>query len=157
MAAEGRNLEELEKHEKIINGFRINWMNMRDADSGSVKWESEESFWDDLSSTAERKLEVPGSILGCKAVSREMNFSSKEMIRDFRLVQKVMFMGHQLEVWEFNFGFVIPGSTNTWQCVIEAAAQMLPVDQLDGNIVIETAFYDGDALVSKNSLRVYYV
>lgn len=32
--------------------------------------------------------------------------------------------------WKFRFGFVIPGSTNTWQQTIEAAEdeQMLPAD-----------------------------
>lgn len=34
--------------------------------------------------------------------------------------------------WNFSFGFVIPGSTNTWQSVIEAApeSQMLPASVL---------------------------
>lgn len=34
--------------------------------------------------------------------------------------------------WYFDFGFVIPGSTNTWQSVIEAAAesQMMPASVL---------------------------
>ena len=34
--------------------------------------------------------------------------------------------------WYFDFGFVIPGSTNTWQSVIEAApeSQMMPASVL---------------------------
>ena len=34
--------------------------------------------------------------------------------------------------WNFEFGFVIPGSTNTWQSVIEAApeSQMMPASVL---------------------------
>ncbi len=34
--------------------------------------------------------------------------------------------------WSFSFGFVIPGSTNTWQSLIEAAAenQMIPANLL---------------------------
>ena len=34
--------------------------------------------------------------------------------------------------WYFEFGFVIPGSTNTWQSVIEAAPenQMMPANVL---------------------------
>lgn len=46
---------------------------------------------------------------------------------DFKLLQKVYFQGHVLEEWLFNFGFVIPNSTNNWQSTIEAAAEMLPV------------------------------
>ena len=34
--------------------------------------------------------------------------------------------------WAFNFGFVIPGSTNTWQSTIEAADtnKMIPANLL---------------------------
>jgi hypothetical protein len=34
--------------------------------------------------------------------------------------------------WAFTFGFVIPGSTNTWQSLIEAApeSQMIPANLL---------------------------
>jgi hypothetical protein len=36
--------------------------------------------------------------------------------------------GRCLEEWNFDFGFVIPNSTNTWQSLIEAApeSQMMP-------------------------------
>lgn len=54
---------------------------------------------------------------------------------------------------------MIPGSTNSWQSVIEAApeAQMMPASVLTGNIVIETSFFDGDFLVSTSRVRIYYV
>ena len=75
----------------------------------------------------------------------------------------------------FEFGFVIPGSTNTWQSLIEAApqSQMMPANVLrykvsfssfvyivtscSGNVVIETLFYDGDLLVSTSQVKVFYV
>jgi hypothetical protein len=65
----------------------------------------------------------------------------------FRLVQRVFFKGALIEgdssvryclvrvkrrvgllqaEWNFEFGFVIPKSTNTWQQTIEAATQVLP-------------------------------
>lgn len=61
--------------------------------------------------------------------------------------------------WNFQFGFVMPGSTNSWQSVIEAApeAQMMPASVLTGNIVIETRFFDGDELVSTSRVRIFYV
>lgn len=43
------------------------------------------------------KIEVPASILQLKAVSREMNFTTKEMIGDFKLVQTIMLFGKPLE------------------------------------------------------------
>ncbi|CAF4847268.1 unnamed protein product, partial [Rotaria sp. Silwood2] len=61
--------------------------------------------------------------------------------------------------WEFSFGFVIPGSTNTWQSLIEAAPenQMIPANLLTGNIVIETKFFDGDLEVSTSRVRLLYI
>ena len=61
--------------------------------------------------------------------------------------------------WHFQFGFVIPGSTNTWQQTIDAAppSEMLPAQVLSGNVVFETSFYDGEEFLCKNSVRLYYV
>jgi retinal rod rhodopsin-sensitive cGMP 3',5'-cyclic phosphodiesterase subunit delta len=46
-------------------------------------------------------------------------------------IEKRFFFYYYLE-WSFSFGFVIPGSTNTWQSLIEAAAenQMIPANLL---------------------------
>ncbi|RTG88287.1 retinal rod rhodopsin-sensitive cGMP 3',5'-cyclic phosphodiesterase subunit delta [Schistosoma bovis] len=75
--------------------------------------------------------------------------------------------------WSFEFGFVIPGSTNTWQSLIQSdsADRMIPAKVLSvnrylvisfrflcsGNVVIVTHFYDGDLLVSKSKVRIFYV
>ena len=77
----------------------------------------------------------------------------------FRLEQKVLYRGNCLEEWNFEFGFVIPNSTNTWQSLIEAApeAQMMPARVLNGNVVIETKFYDDELEVSTSKVRLYYV
>ncbi|EDO37484.1 predicted protein [Nematostella vectensis] len=145
-----------ERSEKILGGFKLNWMNLRDADTGKVLWQGSE----DLSLPGvEHEARVPKKILKCKAVSREVNFSSAEEMHKFRLEQKVLFKGKCLEEWYFEFGFVIPSSTNTWQSLIEAApeSQMMPANVLNGNVVIETKFFDGDLLVSTSKVRVFYV
>jgi len=45
-----------------------------------------------------------------------------------------------------------------WQNTIEAAAEekMMPAALLNGNVVVETAFYDNELLVCKSKLRVWY-
>ena len=70
---------------------------------------------------------------------------------------------------------MIPNSTNTWQSLIEAApeSQMMPAkvncldrfmfrveiillrksQVLNGNVVIETQFFDGDLLVSTSKVK----
>ncbi|XP_030842777.1 retinal rod rhodopsin-sensitive cGMP 3',5'-cyclic phosphodiesterase subunit delta [Strongylocentrotus purpuratus] len=142
--------------EDILKGFKVNWMNLRDADSGKIMWQGH----DDLSAPdGEHEARVPKKILKCKAISREVNFSSLEPMHQFRLEQRVLFKGRCLEEWFFEFGFVIPNSTNTWQSTIEAAAegQMMPASVLSGNVVIETKFYDEELLVSTSKVRLYYV
>uniref|UniRef100_A0A4W6G3X4 Retinal rod rhodopsin-sensitive cGMP 3',5'-cyclic phosphodiesterase subunit delta n=2 Tax=Percomorphaceae TaxID=1489872 RepID=A0A4W6G3X4_LATCA len=133
-----------------------NWMNLRDAETGKVLWQGTE----DLSVPGvEHEARVPKKILKCKAVSRELNFSSSEKLEKFRLEQKVFFKGQCLEEWFFEFGFVIPNSTNTWQSLIEAApeSQMMPANVLTGNVIIETKFFDDDLHVSTSRVRLFYV
>lgn len=139
---------------KIYDGFKINWMNMRDGDSGVLMWQSED--WSENPLDEEFEAHIPKEILQCKTVSREVNFSSVERMDNFRLVQRVYYCGHCIEVFNFGFGFVIPGSTNTWQQVIEAAKEMYSAEDLSGNIKIETSFYDGDMLICKNLVKVFY-
>ncbi|ODN00234.1 Retinal rod rhodopsin-sensitive cGMP 3',5'-cyclic phosphodiesterase subunit delta [Orchesella cincta] len=144
------------KAEEILQGFRINWMKLRDSDTGEILWEGRE----DLSlPDVVHEARVPKTVLQCRAVSREINFSSVEPMEKFRIEQKVLFKGRCIEEWFFEFGFVIPNSTNTWQNLIEAApeSQMMPANILNGNIVIETKFYDEDFLVCTSNVRVFYV
>ncbi|CAF0746359.1 unnamed protein product [Brachionus calyciflorus] len=104
----------------ILKGFKLNWMNLRDADSGRILWQSSE----DMSNPEiEHEARVPKKLLKCRAVSHKC-----------------------IEEWYFEFGFVIPGSTNSWQSLIEAApeSQMIPASLLSGHVVIETIFLDGD-------------
>jgi retinal rod rhodopsin-sensitive cGMP 3',5'-cyclic phosphodiesterase subunit delta len=139
-------------------GFRIVSMNMRDAVSGGVIWQQNHFNEEEMFRT-EMQEQVPKSVLSCKSVSREIVFSSVEALTELRLEQRVIFKGSCIEQWVFAFGYVIPGSTNSWQQVIEAAPpdQMLPSELLSGNLVFETAFYDGADLMGKTLVRIYYV
>ncbi|XP_043188616.1 retinal rod rhodopsin-sensitive cGMP 3',5'-cyclic phosphodiesterase subunit delta-like isoform X2 [Amphibalanus amphitrite] len=131
-------------------------MNLRDADDGKILWQGNE----DLSlPDVEHEARVPKTILKCRAISREINFTSAESMERFRLEQRVLFKGRCLEEWSFDFGYVIPNSTNTWQSVIEAApeSQMMPANVLNGNVIIETQFFDDDLLVSTSQVRLFYV
>ena len=54
---------------------------------------------------------------------------------------------------------MIPNSTNTWESLIEAApeSQMMPARALNGKVVIETTFFEGDQEISTSKIRLYYV
>ena len=143
---------------RICEGFYINWMNMRDADSGRVVWDSGD--WSKMELfERERRAHIPKEILKCRAVSREINFSSEESLEDFRIVQRVFYNGMCMEEWKFKFGFVIPGSTNSWESTVVGAGEgnMISPDLLSGHVTIETSFHDGDLLVSKSLFRIFYV
>ncbi|CAF0783747.1 unnamed protein product [Adineta steineri] len=144
-----------QRAEDILNGFKFHSMNLRDADSGKILWQSTENL---TIPGAEHEARVPKAILKCRAVSREIQFSSEEEMNQFRLEQRVYFKGTIIEEWAFSFGFVMPGSTNTWQSLIEAAQdQMIPANLLNGNVVIETKFFDGELEVSTSRVRLLYI
>ena len=73
---------------RVGNGFRINWMNMRDAATGKILWEQAKG-WGDMYDR-EILARVPRRLLDCRAVSREVNFSSEFKMKDFRLEQRVL-------------------------------------------------------------------
>ncbi len=139
---------------KIMEGFSINWMSMKDASNGQVMWHC--GTWDNT--VLEKTETFPQALLRCSAVTREINFSSKEEIKDFQLVQRVWLMDNVIEEWNFKFGFVIPNSTNTWEQTIQAAApeEMLPIEVINGNVVIETVFLTKGIVVYRSKLRIKY-
>ena len=130
---------------------------MRDASTGTIMWESGE--WGEKMWKTELKARIPADILSCRAVSREINFSSRESMTGFKLEQRIFYQGICIEEWFFNFGFVIPNSTNSWQQIIEAAGedQMMTAEQLSGEVTIETTFLDGKSFIAKCLVRLYYV
>lgn len=144
------------ENERILQGFKINCMNMRNAYTGEMMWDEK---WPDNWKTEEITARIPKAIMNCRAVSRELNFSSKEEIRDLWMIQQVFLGETRLEEWVFQFGFVIPGSTNSWQSTIEAVAEkdMLNPDAISGLVRIHTSFKNGGEVISSSSVRVYYV
>ena len=138
---------------EVFSGFSINSIKMKDFETGEVLWKHDN--WD-LNSIVE--AHIPKAILRCKAVSREIHFSSEHAIQQLSLLQKVKLNGYPIEEWSFDFGFVIPNSTNAWEQVIYAAnpEEMLSAEILSGNIVIETIFYQDQEPIHTSSVRVFY-
>ena len=87
-----------------------------------------------------------------------MNFSSKEVIKKLRLEQCIIFDDVETEFFEFKFGFVIPGSTNTWQQTIDAddPEKMMAPEILSGHLVVSTKFFDGDNYLCSSNIRIFY-
>ena len=138
---------------EVFSGFSISSIKMKDYETGEVLWKHDN--WD-LNSIVE--AHIPKSILECKAVSREIHFSSMNQIASLSLLQKVNLNGIVIEEWSFEFGFVIPNSENSWEQVIYAAKpeEMLPAEILSGNITIETIFFQDQEVIHNSSVRVFY-
>lgn len=63
--------EDKKRAENILEAFQVNWICLRDADTGRVFWQGRE----DISQpNIEHEARVPQNILQCRAVSREFSF-----------------------------------------------------------------------------------
>jgi len=140
---------------KIKQGFKINFLKMKDDSNGSILWETSDFDLFD----SEKIEDLPKEILECQEIVREINFSSKEKIFDLELIQNFYLMGELIETARFYFGFVIPGSTNNWEQVVEAKApeEMLSYEQLSGNLVVEILFLSKGELIVRNRIIINYV
>ncbi|KAH9276268.1 hypothetical protein BASA83_000947 [Batrachochytrium salamandrivorans] len=81
------------------------------------------------------------------------------MLQNLQLHQRVFLGDLCVEEWHFEFGFVIPGSTNTWNMVTEAASpeDMLPIELISGSLITDTQLMDGDKVLHHSKLRLFYV
>ena len=105
-------------------------------------------------------IHIPKEILKCRSVSREFQFSCKEMLHGLRLEQKIFFQGGCMEEWNFQFGFVIPNSTNTWEAIYEMPH--LPEDLRQAMIdnpwetESDSFYYVGDTMIMHNKAKYAY-
>ncbi|KAI9356019.1 retinal rod rhodopsin-sensitive cGMP 3',5'-cyclic phosphodiesterase subunit delta [Zopfochytrium polystomum] len=141
--------------DSIDDEFTVNSITLRSAHTGATLWTSPGGWTRSPTSTStERVARLPAAVLAQRAVSAEVCFTAGRggaAMDALRVEQRVAVGGVAVEDWRFDFGFVIPGSTNTMQNVIEAAegeGAMIPVEVL--------RFFDGDRLLSQSFVRIYY-
>ena len=140
-----------------LGQFKIIKMTMRDASETSSKgvfWSN--SDWD-MTTQDEQSVKFPKAMLDCAAIGREMTFFAEKAISDFSVEQN-MYLGNTLiETLSYDFGFVIPKSTNSWEQIIEAdVGQVLPAEVLSGNLVVQTSFKAKGVEFARTNYRVYY-
>jgi retinal rod rhodopsin-sensitive cGMP 3',5'-cyclic phosphodiesterase subunit delta len=147
---ENSNQEDICK--SIKEGFKINFMNMKDSTNGNVFWQVDDwSLQDDI-----KEETLPKELLECKEITREVNFSSKSAIENLELIQNFYLYNELIESSRFFFGFVIPDSTNNWEQVIEAKEEVIPYQILSGNLVVETVFLTNGNVISRNKVKIFY-
>ena len=141
---------------KIFKGFKLISLALKNSATGKVAWKSND--WTDDVFTTVKEAHLPKEMLTYPAVGREIVFSTEEAIKDFRIEQRVLVHGNAIEQWNYKFGFVIPGSENSWETIVEAAGEgkMLPAEYLSGNMYILTTFYSGSLMISRSVVKVFY-
>lgn len=140
----------------ILSGFQINWITLRDMNSGEILWHGNEDY---SCPKTNHTIKISKKVLNSVAVVREINFSSVEVWENLKLVQTCLYKGITLDECVFEYGPVVANAVHTWQSVIEAAPEikMMNVDILSGNIVIISKFYNDDVLVTTSKSRLYYI
>jgi retinal rod rhodopsin-sensitive cGMP 3',5'-cyclic phosphodiesterase subunit delta len=136
----------------IKEGFKINFMSMKDSTNGNVFWQVDD--WNLQDEIKEETL--PKELLECKEITREVNFSSKSAIENLELIQNFYLYNELIESSRFFFGFVIPDSTNNWEQVIEAKEDVIPYQILSGNLIVETVFLTNGNVISRNKVKIFY-
>jgi retinal rod rhodopsin-sensitive cGMP 3',5'-cyclic phosphodiesterase subunit delta len=91
-------------------------------------------------------------------VSREIIFNASVEIHRLRLEQQILLHDVTIEEYKFDFGYVIAGSTNTWeQIIVSDQGSMLDAVNLSGNLIIVNSFFDGDVVVARCNVRIFYI
>lgn len=101
---------------------------------------------------------IPQSVLSCASVSREITFNAPSEIRRLHLEQKILLHGETIEEHAFDFGYVIAGSTNTWeQIILPDQESMFDAVDLSGNLIIVNHFYDAEDLIAECDVKIFYI
>lgn len=140
----------------LLNGFQINWITVRDVDTGEILWHGNEDY---SNSNKVQEVKFPKRILKCRAVSREIHFSSIESWERLNVVHTVFYKGVVMDELHFNFGLVVSNSNNIQQSIIEAAPEvkMICPDIISGNVEILTNFYNNSTLITSSKIKLFYV
>ncbi|KAJ3359607.1 hypothetical protein GGF32_009163 [Allomyces javanicus] len=108
------------------------------------------------------KVSMPIDLLKCPIVARELNFTSlsPQPLGHLRVKQEFLVNGMAMEEWDFDFGFVIPNSTNSWETLMEgdidAAQELDEADWQGTEVVVLTRFFDGDRELGTFRLAMAY-
>jgi len=100
-------------------------------------------------------------MLRTECISTTLTFSvGSKPLEDFRMIERHYFKDQLIKSFDFNFGFVIPNSTNTWEAVY---AVPLLADELVEQMVEEpyktssdSFYFVGDTLVMHNKAEYKY-
>ena len=132
---------------------------MKDAVSGDVFMD--DPHWHEgnqhLQEGQQREVRFPSKMLKSNSISRMIVFKSKEKIETMTMDQKMYLHGQLVETLQFEFGFVMPNSENTFeQTIVADVGNVMPAEVLSGNLICETYFYTHGKPIHKSSYKIFY-
>ncbi|XP_022183117.1 retinal rod rhodopsin-sensitive cGMP 3',5'-cyclic phosphodiesterase subunit delta-like [Myzus persicae] len=144
-----------QKSEHDSSGFRINWIDLIDNDTGVVVWHTNENY---ALPDIEHEAIIPRQILDCRAVTRTTNFSFMHRINHFKAKHKEFLQGDCIEEFEYEFGTVFAGLVVNWETTFERRQEITSsfANVISGDLRIETNFFDGDKLITTSNVIMFF-
>jgi len=115
--------------------IRFNSFKVRDFDSNATLFEvsappadDDTIIPDDLTPEEEDQIrsiryQFPANILSLKRIGTTLEFSvGPEALPTFRMIERHYFRERLVRSYDFDFGFCIPNSTNTWEAIYDVPA-----------------------------------
>jgi len=107
------------------------------------------------------KYTFPEKFLRFKTVRTALVFSvGPEPVPNFRMIERHYFKGDLIRSYDFNFGFCIPGSTNSWEAIygVPEMTEKRIMDLMDSPFEMQSDsfYYVGDTLVMHNKAAYSY-
>eukprot|EP01062_Namystynia_karyoxenos_P028069 TRINITY_DN2133_c0_g1_i2.p1 TRINITY_DN2133_c0_g1~~TRINITY_DN2133_c0_g1_i2.p1 ORF type:complete len:200 (+),score=63.26 TRINITY_DN2133_c0_g1_i2:119-718(+) len=93
-----------------------------DRDSAESQQQQQAPPSDDVDEAAMRTIryDFPASVLRCGTIGTKLVFSVGEgPVPNFRMIERHYFRDRLVKSFDFNFGFCIPNSTNSWEAIYD--------------------------------------
>mmetsp|Transcript_34281 Transcript_34281/g.85408 ORF Transcript_34281/g.85408 Transcript_34281/m.85408 type:complete len:190 (-) Transcript_34281:330-899(-) len=155
--------------------IRFNSFKVRDYDKNTTLFEvtappyeaSEQIIPDDLTAEEEAQLrsiryQFPADVLSLQRIGTTLDFSvGAEPMQTFQMIERHYFRDHLIRSYDFDFGFCIPNSTNTWEAIydIPALEEEIQRDMI-ANPYTATSdsfyFVNGDLVMHNKAEYSYY-
>eukprot|EP00842_Homolaphlyctis_polyrhiza_P005159 jgi/Hompol1/5644/HPOL_004597-RA len=82
--------------------------------------------WEEVEMDADSRMidyKFPASFLNAKTIATSLTFAvGPKELKDFRMIERHYFRDRLLKSFDFNFGFCIPNTVNTWEHVYETVS-----------------------------------
>jgi len=108
------------------------------------------------------KYTFDAEILRCSTLTSSVTFQVGEKpLSNFRMIERHYFRSILIKSYDFQFGFCIPGSTNTWEAIydIPPMDEKVLQDMVDHpfETVADTFYFVGDELIIHNKSSYRYI